>query len=93
MSTRDPVQRSAIGQVIRKAFAFAAGVKEGEISDGTLLRTLAFDSMTILAAGVVIEAELGWRIDEEALFAMFSANSVADAIELAIQEQRRGTAI
>jgi acyl carrier protein len=74
--------RNEVPAIVRRTLAYAANVDEQEIGDETCLFDLNIDSVTSMTSGVVLQAELGMDIDQAALNRIFSAASVADAIQI-----------
>jgi acyl carrier protein len=77
----DEMREDTVESVIRRTLAYAAGVRESELSAETKLHELNLDSMAVMAFGVVLEAELELEFSEEGLARLFALKNVEELVE------------
>lgn len=75
--------RAQLAQVVRSTLAYAAGISESNLADSSGLAELGIDSVGMLAAGAVLQAEMEIVFSEEQILRIFTAESVSEAIAIA----------
>lgn len=71
-----------IAEVVRGTIAYAAGMSESALAEDTRLHELGVDSVAMLAAGAVLQAELEISINPDDIVRIFMAETVAEAIAI-----------
>lgn len=75
-------EEKRVSAVVRQMLAYATGIPETEISESTKLQELSIDSVSAVAFGLVLQAELEIEVSEATVARLFDVESVAEMIAI-----------
>jgi acyl carrier protein len=73
-----------MARVLRSTIAYVSGVSESVLTEDTKLAELGIDSVSMFAAGLVLQSELEIEVPESDIVRIFTARTVSESIALLV---------